>query len=105
MGGVDKSDHLISIYDTLRKTIFFEDVVFPYYDRYCLCEQLYFIFRLAKNLDRFDLIRNKSYHQLDFSEELVRLLRNIGEDDQVPVAGPNIIPKHSIMPEATISQT
>ena len=78
-----------------------QDVVFPY-DRYCSCEQSYFNFRLAKkHPDHFDLIRNKPYHQFDFTEELVRLLGNIGEDDQVPVAGPNIIPKHSIMPEAT----
>ena len=102
MGGVDKSDQLISRYNTLSKTkIFWKTLFFHMIDIARVNSYILFLDWQKEHPDRFDLIRNKSYHQLDFTEELVRLLGNIGEDDQVPVAGPNIIPKHSIMPEAT----
>jgi hypothetical protein len=100
MAGVDKSDQLINKYNMLRKTnkwwktLFFHFVDIARVNSYILYQD----FR-QKNIDIPGLKKSKRYGQLDFTEELVRQLAQLGKTEEIPSVMHKIsFTKHNIIP-------
>ncbi|XP_055877291.1 piggyBac transposable element-derived protein 4-like [Biomphalaria glabrata] len=101
MGGVDKSDQLINKYNVLRKTNkYWKTIFFHMLDIARVNSYILFQDWRDKNKDVPELKRPTRYGQLNFTEELIRELGDIGIDDPVPIASkPPVHFKHAMDPQ------
>ena len=86
MGAVDKSDHLIGKYETLRKTNrWWKTLFFHFLDIARVNSYILFKDWAEKNPDIEELKRPKTYNQLDFTMELIREMGGVTDDQEVPL--------------------
>jgi len=100
MGGVDKSDQLLTKYNMLRKTNkYWKTLFFHFLDIARVNSYIIFQDWRVQNSDIEELKRPKKYNQLAFTEELIRQLAKIDESAEIPSASkPKVFTVHAIIP-------
>ncbi|XP_063958469.1 piggyBac transposable element-derived protein 4-like [Lytechinus pictus] len=98
MGGVDRSDQLLSNYDILRKTVkYWKTLFFHFVDIAIINSFILFQDWRGKHANVEALHRPSRYDPRNFREELCRQLGGINDDDPVPLYRP-VAPQAAAVP-------